>query len=280
MMLVEEGKIVLDAKINTYLPRSICDNIGNGNEATVRHLLNHTSGIKDFVDDLKYNSDIFNGPLGSYTPQKFLGYIYGQAPNFSTGSRSEYSNTNYLLLAMLMDFVLGESHANLISERIINYLGLENTYYKNEPGLPKPRGLVNGYADVFGNGQLINVADIQNHLANATIGEGGFIASAYDYGIFLEALLTGNLVSESSLKEMTTWVGSDYYGFGLDVSELTPYGAPIGKGGGDVGTLAQRRYFPDSKTTIVILTNVGDLGKPRQLFHELYWDKALKAVFE
>ena len=279
MMLVEAGKIRLDAKINTYLPQSLCNNIGNGNEATVRQLLNHTSGIKDFLDDIKYAIDSLNEPFGSYSPQIFLEYIYDQPPDFPAGSRHEYSNTNYLLLAMLMDYVLGESHANFINARIFRHLGLENTYYKNEPGLPKPPGLVNSYADILGNGKLINVSDIQNHYANATIGEDGYIASSYDYARFLEALFNGDLVSQSSLNEMTKWTGGGYYGFGLAYAN-TPYGRAVGHGGGFAGTLTQRRYFPDSKTTIVILANVGDVGKPPQLFGELFWDSAIKTVFE
>ncbi len=280
MMLVDEGKIAVDAKINTYLPGKITDKIGNGNEATVRHLLNHTSGIRDWQnDEIISDLDFFNDPYGVYTPETLLAYISGKPAYFPAGSQYDYSNTNYLLLTLIMDHVLGESHANFVSKRIIKHLGLENTYYKNEPGYPRPPGLVNSYEDQFGNGSLMNITDLVIQSAKRYWGQAGYIASSYDYARFIEALFNGELVSDASLQEMMPGANFPSYGFGMFL-RITPYGRGIGHDGGDPGTQTHRLYFPDSKTTLVLLTNAGNQGKPEKLFFGSLIDDAIKTIFQ
>lgn len=279
MLLVEEGKIALDAKINTYLPSSISNRIANGNDATVRHLLNHRSGIREFEDEVKYGVDVANDPFAARTPDFLLEYVYDRPALFRAGNAYSYSNTNYLLLALLMDQVLGESHATFMRERIFRRLGLENTYYKMEPGLPRPPGLVNSYGDTYGNGRLVNVSDLQTQKARITAGESGVLATSHDYARFLEALLRGELVTVRSLSEMTKWVRPAYYGFGLQSVSIR-HGPAIGHDGANVGTMTQRWYFPDARTLIVLLTNAGDYGRPEKLFNELFWDRVIQAVLE
>ncbi len=282
MMLVEEGKIELDAKINQFLPRNICDNIGNGNEATLRQLLNHTSGIKDYDEDITFRLDFLNDPFRPIPPEKLLEYIYGESPYFPAGRGHQYSDTNYLLLAMIMDRVLGESHAKFISERIIRHLGLENTYYKNEPAYPKPPGLVNVYVDFRGNGQLTNWSAEQNALYEGIlVGSAGFIASSYDYARFLEALFNEELVSQASLDEMTNGFKNSEHGLGLEFCpRSTGCGKAMGHSGGGLGSQSDMYYYPDANTYIVCLTNVGGyVGKVGDLFDEFYY-AAEDAVFK
>ncbi len=272
MMLVDEGKIDLDATITTHLPRRITDRIGNGNTARVRHLLEHTSGIRDWQnDELQFDIDALNDPYGDYTPERMLEYIYDKPAHFAPGSQYRYSNSNYLLLALIMDHVLGYSHARFVSERIIKHLGLEHTYYKNEVGYPNPPGLVNSYTDLYGNGKLMNVSDAHKHLNSLYVGEGGYLATAQDYALFIEALFNGKLVSSASLAAMMP--DADYNGFGLNL-----HGQGIGHGGGDFGGQSYRYYFPASKTTIVFAANGGN-GHIERLFLQMMED-VMNAVFE
>lgn len=265
MLLVEDGRIDLDAKINRYLPRTITDKIGNGNTATVRQLLNHTSGIRDFIGKLSLWLDFFNDPSRQYSPAYSLERISGDPPDFPAGRQYAYSNTNYLLLALLMDHVLGTSHADFITERILRPLRFEHTYYKNQPGYPSPAGLVNGYSDMRGNGQLTNISDYMLAGIRNAVGNGGYVASSRDYAQFLEAVLHGDLLKETSLREMMQVMPGSSYGFGGFGVSRTRFGRRLGHTGDMPGAQTLRFYYLDQETFIVLLANGIDLGEQGRL---------------
>lgn len=278
LLLAEEGIIDLDAGLADYLPESVYGPIPNGSTATVRQLLGHTSGIPDFSGALAYDLDSFNDPMGPYPPEQMLGYLHGQTSIFRPGTGYFYSNANYLLLAMIMDQLVEGGHAGVISERIIQPLGLRATYYKNEPSYPTPPGLVSSYQDLVGNGGLMNGTDLAVHSARTSMGYAGVIATAADYGTFIEALLGGKIIGEVMLEAMQTRTQSERYGLGLHFLE-TPYGVGIGHSGGSFGILSQVRRFPDLDATLVLLTNGGDGGVPGELFNRL-WDEVAVAVLQ
>jgi D-alanyl-D-alanine carboxypeptidase len=273
LLLVEEGLIDLDAAISEYLPESVFRPIPNGSEATVRQLLGHTSGIPDFSGALAYDLDSFNDPMGPYPPEQMLGYLHGQTSIFSPGTGYFYSNANYLLLAMIVDRLVEAGHAGVISEHIIQPLGLRATYYKNEAGYPSPPGLVNSYQDLVGDGGLMNGSDLAVHSAKTSMGYAGVIASAADYATFVEGLLEGRIIGESMLTEMQTRTEWERYGLGLHFLE-TPYGLGIGHSGGSFGILSQIRRFPEQDATLILLSNGGDGGVPAGLFNGL-WNELL-----
>ncbi|MEJ0029548.1 MAG: serine hydrolase domain-containing protein [Bacteroidota bacterium] len=227
MLLVEDGKIDLDLPINTYLDHDLCDHIGNGNTATVRQLLNHTSGIRDFIVETKHLTDYFNNFFNDYTTMDFLHYIYNKSADFEPGTSVAYSNTNFVLLTMIIDSVTGKPHADFMTERIFKPFGLDETYYKNEPGYPKPPGLVNSYWDRYGDGKLENITDVAIHFDELSVGHDGMLASVHDYAAFIEALLKGKIVSPGSLEQMMQWQHDKKedvdYGLAL-IREHTSYG--------------------------------------------------------
>lgn len=177
MLLAEVGIIDLDAAVSEYLPDSVHSRIPNGSDATVRQLLNHTSGIPDFSGNLAYDLDFMSDPLGEYPPERLLSYLYGQSAWSSPGSHFFYSNANYYLLALIMDRLVDGGHAEVFSERIFRPLGLNGTYYENETGYPAPPGIVNSYEDIAGDGRLMNVTDMATHNAGLFVGNAGLIAS-------------------------------------------------------------------------------------------------------
>jgi D-alanyl-D-alanine carboxypeptidase len=122
MKLVEEGRISLDSSIRTYLPVAICDRIANANQATVRQLLNHTSGIRSFTGEPEYLSDVITNRGQGMTTQKNLEYVYDKPALFPIGTDFAYSNTNYVLLAMIIDRVAGTNHADFFDQRIFRPL--------------------------------------------------------------------------------------------------------------------------------------------------------------
>ena len=261
MMLVEEGKVSLDAKISQYLPASMVAGIPNVNQATVRQMLNMTSGIPSYERDPTWIADGFANPLRTYNAEIMLSYIKNHPPDFAPGARWEYSTTNYVLAALIIDQVTGKSHADMFTNRIFRPLNLRDIYYKNEPGYPTPRGLLSGsYFDRNGNGTLENVAGFQTASVSSAIGDDGIISSAYDLAQFAEALAKGKLVNQRSLQQMTQWVNTgttgQQYGLGL-YNYATPLGPAIGHGGNGIGAIAQMYYLPEADVTFVAFTNVG-----------------------
>ncbi len=271
LLLAEDGLVDLDAGVREYLPEEVWRPIPNGDRATVRQLLGHTSGIPDFSGDLRYDLDFLNDPFGSYPPERLLSYLHGQSSIFDPGGGYFYSNANYFLLAMILDQTAEGSHANLISHRILEPLGLHSTHYKNEPGYPTPPGLVNSYQDLAGDGRLVNVSDMAVHSSEVFFGNAGLMASSADFAAFIEGLLNGRLIGNEMLSEMQEWRERSRSGLGLDFIE-TPFGSGIGHSGGDTGVLTQVRRFPDLDATLVLLSNGGDGGVPAKLFIRLWAD--------
>jgi D-alanyl-D-alanine carboxypeptidase len=263
MKLAEDGKISLDAAVKTYLSADITNRIANANKATVRQLLKHTSGIRNYDAEPAFRLDLFNTGVKELTHWKALKYVYDKPALFEPDTDIEYSNTNYVLLAMIIDQVTRTSHADFFTNRIFRPLGLTNTYYKNEPGYPTPAGYTNTYFDQFSDGKLTNFTDMQSRSATAAYGDDGILATAADFGRFVEAVFKGNLVSPASLEAMTTWIkmedplsDSDFYGLGL-MNRATPYGNCIGHEGDYIGASSFMYYFPQSDVTIVVGTNRG-----------------------
>jgi D-alanyl-D-alanine carboxypeptidase len=277
MMLVEEGKVNLDAKISTYLPPAIIAGIANADKATVRQMLNMTSGIVSYEHDEDWIASRYANRSQTFTPEVMLSYIRGDAADFEPGTSWRYSTTNYLLAALLIDQVTGKSHADLFTNRIFKPLGLKDIYYKNEPGYPTPKGLVKGnYFDLDNNGTLDDLSDWQTASVSSFIGDDGLISSAYDLAQFTEALAKGKLVNAQSLAEMTQWVNTGdpgtQYGLGLYKVDLPSGGAAIGHAGDGVGAAAQMYYLPEADVTYVAFTNTGTFfpSAARDLFTDQF----------
>jgi D-alanyl-D-alanine carboxypeptidase len=278
MLLAEDGLVDLDARIGEYLPDEISGEVPNGTGATVRELLGHTSGIPDFSGAVTYELETLNDPLGSYPPDRMLGYIKGQSPIFPPGTGYFYSNANYLLLGMIAERVTGSSLPEVIDGRILRPLGLRATYFgsgSSEAALP---GIVNTYDDLAGDGRLMNVSDLTAHSAAESMGYSGVIATSADCADFIEALQDGRVVTQASLAQMEASTKSPTHGLGLGLDLMqTPYGTAVGHSGGDVGALSQVRRFPDLGATLVLLVNGGEGGVLSRLFRSL-WNDAMEAA--
>ncbi|MDJ1500087.1 serine hydrolase domain-containing protein [Xanthocytophaga agilis] len=273
MKLVETQKIDLDSPISQYLDTNIYKKIGNGDKATVRQLLNHTSGIRDYVSEINYNTDILNNPMAKYSTDKYLGYIYTKEPYFEPGTDYTYSNTNFLLLALIAEKVTGKPLESLYRDIVFEPLGLQQTYYHTL----NQGNLVNSYFDRFGDGKLENISSIMKHLLPTYSGDDGIVATPYDMYLFLDALVTNKLVSESSLMQMTAWVHTrkdpdrPEYGLGLTYMK-SDYGDGFGHGGTAGGASAKMYYFPDKQTYLIVCMNQGTFFySPIQDVYDEFW---------
>jgi D-alanyl-D-alanine carboxypeptidase len=180
------------------------------------------------------------------------------------GTDVGYSNTNYLLLAMILDEVHDQGHADLIRTQVIEALDLQNTFYYWHDEVPAETA--QGYFDLYNNGTLLNMTNYNTGSGN---GYGGIYANVFDLQTFIEALARNNSVlNPKSLQEMFTWtepLESKFREHGLgvfrDYLERPADEYAIGHRGRDLGYTADMFWFPEKDYTLVYLINYGTDAK-------------------
>lgn len=263
LKLKEEGKINLDARVNTYLP-DICNNLPNGNIITVRQLLNMTSGLPDYLDNDQSLNDVVAGPL-PMTSEQVLSYVYNQPANFSPGASFGYCNINYHLLALIIDSVTTNGHRAYITDKVINAIGLSNTYYiAGSASTAAPVGTTANYLEM--DGTFTDVSELQLGTVLTFIGDDGIVASVQDIAEFYYKLLHDETVlSPSALEEMKVTVSyqnTPIYGLGLHFYKTNSGLQAIGHEGSGAGAGAYAFYFPSKSTSVVLCANAGTLINP------------------
>ena len=208
MMLQEKQQLRYDDAINRYIPELPYANI------TIRQLLTHTSGLPEYFN-LFINT---RGPLDTLTNDKLVALFARHKPSldFSPGKKWQYSNTGYVLLAVIIQRVSGMPVEQFIASNIAKPLGLRDTYLYHVY-LPAPANHVYGFEEVNGKRQINDLG-----FMDGLTGDGNLYASAEDLLIWDQALYTEKLVKQSTLREALQPVklnnDSTYpYGFGWGI---------------------------------------------------------------
>ncbi|HSJ67258.1 MAG TPA: serine hydrolase domain-containing protein, partial [Anditalea sp.] len=181
LQLVEEGVLQLDERITKWLPSSVTNKIENADAVTLRQLLNHTTGIYDIIDDDSFYLSVLNDPSKIRTLEDLAEFVYKKPAVFPPGERASYSNTNTLLVSMIIEKATGKPHDQVIRERTIIPLGLTDTHYYSYNKLPT--NTAQGYFDLYNNGTILNVSNYYT-----ASGYGGLYSNVFDLQIFIEAL--------------------------------------------------------------------------------------------
>ena len=267
LKLVEEEKLSLQDTLDTWLSDSITSKIPNANEISIEQLLNNTSGIFNYTDNPQFQSDqlaifVDGAEFDMSREEMIQNYVAGEDSYFAPGESFEYSNTNYLLLGMIIESAAGNSYKNEVNRLILEPLGLDNTYFMGDE-IPE-KILVNSYADVIGQDGIPEDATEAFSSLPVTLADGGIISNTQDVARFSDALFGGELLTPESLNTMLSWSNIDQreieleavdqYGLGI-YEEQTPWGEIWGHDGGAAGYISRMRYFPESDSTVVVLTN-------------------------
>lgn len=259
LKLYEEEKIDLDEKISAYLPQTVTSGIANAEVATVRMLLNHTSGIAEYNDKPNYVTYLLQHPLHTFTTNDYLSYVRDESPKFSPGEKYSYTNTNYILLALIADEITGD-HKKFIREKILAVHHLNNTYY-HDPGFMEMPRLVNTYWDRYSNGEIENISEMHRINVGSLIGDDGIIATPLDYITFLEKLLTDQILQSSTMSQMLDFVQIEpdsQNGYGLGIQREYHNNLPeLGHTGGGIGSGCLLGYLPHNDTYYFIGINLG-----------------------
>ncbi|WP_027502121.1 serine hydrolase domain-containing protein [Rhodococcus sp. UNC363MFTsu5.1] len=229
LQLVEEDRVDLDAPIARYLPGLLPD----GDAITVRMLLQHTSGLYDYVKALPlHGAAFFDIRFRPYTPHELVSIATDKPLDFAPGTDWSYSNTNYIVAGMLIEKVTGRSWDTEVAERITRPLGMRET---SAPGgsVFIPGLHARGYEPV--DGRLVDVTELNPSWGGAA---GELISSTADLDLFLTALVDGRLLRPAQLAELTSARSiTDDHGYGLGaLSRNTPCGETVwGHSGGIPG---------------------------------------------
>jgi len=261
LQLVEEGQFSLDDTMTAVLPESVTGRFANSNQITVRMLLNHTGGLADCIGPVQ--AEIVANPAKVWEVDEWLDIAAAQEPYFAPGQGWTYSNTDYILLGLVIEQATGRSWRAEFRERIIDELNLENTLLPEPGDLSIPGDYTHGYMDL-GAG-LVDVTGVDPSMADAA-GGCALVMTAADLSRFLDAVMSGELFQNTgTLAEMLTIVDvpegsipfSGVAGYGLGMMKFLFPGSieMVGHSGDTAGFSAFVFYLPAQGITISGMIN-------------------------
>lgn len=230
---IEEGKIDLNETINNYFPT-----VKNSNIITISNLLYHRSGIHNFTNEkayLSYNTQPKN-------EKQMLAIISKFDSDFKPNTKSEYSNSNYVLLSYILEKIYNKTFSEILDEKIINPLNLKHIYFGSKINLEN-----NEAYSYKGKWDKQTETDM-----SIPLGAGGIISTPTDLLKFAEALFNYKIISKSSVTKMQTL--KDNYGMGL--FKLPFYNTfSYGHYGGIDGFSSVFGYFPKEQCAFALTSN-------------------------
>ena len=254
LMLVEQGKLNLDNKISTWLGNETWfSRLPNSKDITLRMLLNHSSGIPNHVDVPAFERATYKSAARNIDYSELIGYVLNKKPLFPAGQGYTYTDTNYILVGMIVEKVSGKTLYALIDELILKPQKLERTIPSNALVLPE---VSNGYfkrKPLIVNGRF--TINPQWEWAG-----GGFASSAEDLSRWAAMLYSGGILKQKSLDEMisstTSGEGADY-GLGVMITNRK-WGKAYGHDGEFPGYLSEMRYYPKFHLAIAVMVNADE----------------------
>jgi D-alanyl-D-alanine carboxypeptidase len=260
MQLVEAGELRLDEPAAGRLPPSLDFDV---NGATISHLLAMRSGIPDYVDALW--TSLSTDQLRAWTTDEVLALVAThRAP---TGETHRYSSTDYVLLGLILEHVRGRPLAEVLRAGVLSGEGYERLIYQPHERPTEPMAMPsNAPADTFddGGGYLPSLA------ATTAAGPAGAMASdSATLARWWSRLCGGQVVSASSLDEMTNFDDGDGYGLGL-FDRTDAHGSPaVGNGGVQVGFTAYAACLPEPGSVVAVLSNGASLDAIIEVANDL-----------
>lgn len=244
MMLVDRGKVALDADVRTYLP----DFPDKGAKITVENLLTHTSGIPSYTENPKWRTMLRE----DMTPQQIVDITKDEPLAFPPGTKWEYDNTGYTLLGMIVEKASGMSYADFVRKNIFEPLGMTHSYYGDNAALIPNRAA--GYAkDESGWVNAPYLSMTQPYAA------GSLMSTVDDLALWDAAVTAGKLLSKASWDRVFTPYklasGEDtHYGYGWEIGSYEGR-AMVRHNGGIPGYVSEVARMPKEGVYVAMLTN-------------------------
>jgi D-alanyl-D-alanine carboxypeptidase len=247
LQLVDEGKLSLDDAISKYF-----SGIPNGDKITVRMLAGMTSGLYNYSTTKEFGDSLNINPHKKWRSDELLELAFRNTVNFEPGTGYDYSNTNTIILGMLIEKLTGKSLTANTYERIINPLELKNTYIPESYEIPGD--YAHGYAK-NDNSMLIDVTETYDPSWGGAAGN--IVTNVPDLKIYIRALGKGLLYSPQMQIERTKWNLLDMdnpiekYGLGMFIFD----DRYIGHDGGIMGFSNLSVYSPEKDCLLIVVFN-------------------------
>jgi len=256
--------------ITAWLPKRITDKIANGNVITLGDCMKHESGVPDIIEQSSFYLAVLNQPNKNWKPEEILDFVYDKPAIFKPRDTAIYSNTNTLLVSMIIDAATGKKHGDLLHQLVFAPLQMKNSYYQSYEALPP--NVAQGYFDLYNNGKLVNVSNL---IAGSGNGYYGLHTNIFDLYSFIDAvLLKQTFLSAKSLGIMKTFGKADdinRYGYGI-MQKFIDRGinSGIGHSGRGLGSAANLFYFPTKGVTHIFIINYGTDSESdlREVFYD------------
>ncbi|MBN2010540.1 beta-lactamase family protein [candidate division KSB1 bacterium] len=258
---VEEGKFLLSDSLARWYPE-----ITNSDRITISQLLNHTSGLREILEN-------FSAKVKSIFPHKYwkqadlFKLISNQKPYFEPGTDFHYSNSNYIIPGCILEQVYQKSIQQLLHDEIITPLGLKSTFML--PAKNIPENLIIGY-----DRDLLPWPGIYEHKTDNTAWaslaytSGGMASTAHELVTFINNIINGKLLSANSLKQMTNFYHVEkqeypyWTGYGLGLTQFNINGIEYwGHEGMFIGFESIVLFQPQEKYSIALIGNVSSYNR-------------------
>ncbi|GAA2741966.1 serine hydrolase domain-containing protein [Kitasatospora cinereorecta] len=244
LQLVDEHRVGLDDPISAYV-----DGVPNGERITLRQLAEMRSGLFPYTFDEDFQHDLLSDPTRSFTPQEVLAYGYRHDNTFDPGTQFQYSNSNLVLLGLVVEKVTGRPLAEVIRHRVLRPSRLGHTLFPQGAEFPEPHP--HGYTDQTLTGATADATDWNPSWAWAA---GAMISDLRDLRRWAEIVATGRLLSPETQAQRLTMLPTGFpgTGYGLGIFDANGW---IGHNGSIPGYETVTVYLPSQRATLVIEIN-------------------------
>lgn len=270
LQLVQEGKLALDDPISKYIP-----GVPGGDGITIANLSEMRSGLYSYSFDPGFNNTLDQEPQKVWTPQELLDIAFSHPQNGPPGQEFDYSNTNIILLGLVIEKLTGMTASQAFQERIFTPLGLKDTSLPLDSNLPNPHpqgysfGSNTSTIDTYALPAALQPLALDGRLLpnNETMANpswawtaGGAISTVQDMKTYVEAMVDGGLLDPATQKiRMDSVEGSgagSTAGYGLGIAKFDKL---YGHDGQIPGYMTFMGHDPESGLTIVIATNLATI---------------------
>lgn len=250
--LIDQKRLSLGDTLGRFFP-----DLPNAGTITIAEMLGHRSGLADFTrgtanfDSWKYESK---------THEQLLAFVRGRSSDFAPGAKADYNNSNFLLLGYMLEKIYHKPYKEIVQERIINKLGLHNTYYGDHAGFVGKEAASYKYSDGKWNPEKAVMVDNFS-------GAGAMISTPRDLCRFIQAIFDRKFISAGSLSRMTR-IEKDGYGWGM-FSFGDSLHTGYGHNGQTEGFASSLQYYPERKLAIGYCTN-GELYQKDRILESVF----------